>query len=536
MCINPKIIRNHSSSMKYADNCWKNSTTFSGHRYAFDDVCNTSKRCISQYRINDGWPDCVSYEDEDVFDSEIDRCDRVRQHRFRCSTEEPKCLHTSTLRNLLIDRCSNHHNKYLYGNGVLIKEIPCRTSNLHNCVLIKEHVKNSPFISNSTTNGSINTHSSQHKSINRIPFRSYCDTSWNQPKHIDELPQYCHYWVCHQDQYQCKTGQCIPFEWLCDGDWDCADASDEEALLFIDQWSLHNEHLKGLNESRAKCFQSYSNLPFSNFCVKNKEFPCLRSNVSDPLNFTQNRPCIPYEKIGDGIEDCYNAYDEKNTFENTDGNMWGFALQCHNRIYNSLAACQEATGECARILCPHRYYPLPKDVTHRDAICMNDSRLVRGGRCNKTRDCPYGEDEYWCAPNTPSNQLIYRFNKLSSKDNHTIFDNPTHPTLSITSQIPFSSTQSLPSNSIEMIKELLKNSDMSYSFWCNRGVTVLKFNNAICFCPPSYFGDKCQFFSDRITIVTHLDLKTWPFFFDYKFYFASRHANIIQNPSQFSFQ
>ncbi|UJR18731.1 hypothetical protein I4U23_005638 [Adineta vaga] len=141
------------------------------------------------------------------------------------------------------------------------------------------------------------------------------------PKHIDESSQYCQSWICHQDQYQCQTGECIPLEWLCDKQWDCSDASDEEALLFINIWSFHNKNLKGLNESQTKCLQYYSNLSFSNFCVEKNEFPCLRSNVSDPLNFTKNPPCISYKKIGDDIDDCYNAYDEKNTFENTNGNI-----------------------------------------------------------------------------------------------------------------------------------------------------------------------------------------------------------------------
>jgi hypothetical protein len=63
------------------------------------------------------------------------------------------------------------------------------------------------------------------------------------------------------------------------------------------------------------------NLPFSQFCDVDKEFPCLCSNVSDPLNLTQNRPCIPYTKIGDEIKDCHNAYDEKNTLESSGGDV-----------------------------------------------------------------------------------------------------------------------------------------------------------------------------------------------------------------------
>lgn len=31
------------------------------------------------------------------------------------------------------------------------------------------------------------------------------------------------------DQFQCKSGHCIPLRWRCDADADCMDSSDEEA-------------------------------------------------------------------------------------------------------------------------------------------------------------------------------------------------------------------------------------------------------------------------------------------------------------------
>lgn len=32
---------------------------------------------------------------------------------------------------------------------------------------------------------------------------------------------------CTSSQYQCKSGQCIDKEWLCDTEFDCLDGSDE---------------------------------------------------------------------------------------------------------------------------------------------------------------------------------------------------------------------------------------------------------------------------------------------------------------------
>jgi hypothetical protein len=53
--------------------------------------------------------------------------------------------------------------------------------------------------------------------------------------------------------------------------------------------------------------------------------------------------------------------------------------------------------------------------------------------------------------------------------------------------------------------------EASILFYCNLGLLALidigDVNRySVCFCPPSFFGYKCEFNSDRITIITHLNL------------------------------
>jgi hypothetical protein len=46
-------------------------------------------------------------------------------------------------------------------------------------------------------------------------------------------------------------------------------------------------------------------------------------------------------------------------------------------------------------------------------------------------------------------------------------------------------------------------------YWCNRGLGVVSTNNhsvILCFCPPQYYDEKCEFHSDRLSVVLHLDL------------------------------
>ena len=39
--------------------------------------------------------------------------------------------------------------------------------------------------------------------------------------------------ICDENTYNCTTGkiECIPWLWVCDGDTDCADGSDEDTKL-----------------------------------------------------------------------------------------------------------------------------------------------------------------------------------------------------------------------------------------------------------------------------------------------------------------
>ena len=494
VCASNKTLRYPNSIVKYDEYCWNNSFTFGGHRYAVVDVCKETLRCFSQYRINDGLGDCIDGEDERKFDNDEDRCAGVRRHRLQCSKEERTCLPSFRLGSKQ-SQCSNHYDTYLYGYERSMVEIACQKSALADCRLLQNYIRNSSIIavSNNHSYSLMTRRPNQTNSV--IPFRSYCDSNWHLLEHEDESSQYCQQWICHRDQYQCRTGQCISLEWVCDLQWDCADASDEEGILAIYTWSSHNQQVNGLNERREKCRQDYVDLPFSTFCNKTTEFPCLRSNVSDPLNFTINRPCIPYAKIGDGIEDCYNAYDEKNTFRSSeDGTMWGFDLRCGQQSFSYLYACEKATKECAKLLCPYRRNQSSNCSQSNDAICIVDQRCVSGGRCNGTSECTYGEDEYWCALKNHIEHEIYRYTKTSFKDSHQIFDGQIYPPT--------------PSKSIAIAK-ILPNPKVQYSFGCNRGVTVLMADKLACFCSPAYYGRKCQWFSDRMTIVTHLELSTW---------------------------
>ena len=486
--------------------CWKDSLTFNGRPYAvLPDVCTSTGECISQYRLRDGSPDCLSEDDENIALEKSYCTGDVGRQRFQCYNDEHKCL-TSQHLGTGIRGCSNSYDETRYGNGLPIqKDITCSTNGAFDCYRVKDYIRQSSVKNSSRDNSTY--HPERQYSTSRIDFRSYCDSFWDSDIDWDELPSSCQYWICQADQYRCQTGQCIKFEWLCDGEWDCADASDEEAVFLIREWSAHNARLSNLSPQLDRCRQRYSQSPFSTICNVPSELGCYRSRVANSLDISLNRPCINLTQIGDGVEDCYNAYDEKNTFtaKSSVGGMWGFHLKCGNYHKTYTSACDTNLGNnCTNILCSSYRDTHGSCSGVNDFICLEDNRCNKNARCNGMFDCSYGEDEYLCPTGSPTNRDQYRLDKIIiSKEQIVDISLIKYPKESIV----FKAEQQIQKS----IHHLENNQLFSnHSFMCNRGITVLHMNETQCLCPPSYYGSRCQFFSDRLTVIVHLDRQNLP--------------------------
>ena len=496
--------RDFLSSQQNDKFCWNDSLTFSGRPYAvYLDMCTYSGECISQYRIRDGFWDCYDNQDEKMPIKNNYCTGNVGRQRFQCFNNEYKCFPLLMLGSGYAD-CSNDYDESWYGTGTDIRiDIPCeKETTTTDCNRLKEYIQESSN-RNSTNNNSFVTYRLQ-KRTDRMPFRHYCDSFWNLDKHIDEMNSSCKYWICHQTQYQCRTGQCIELDWICDGEWDCSDASDEEAMFLIEKPLIHNNRFLNLFSYVEKCDKRYSNSSFSNICNRSFEFGCYRSGVSNPLDIQSNRPCINLTQIGDGIEDCYNAYDEKNTFTVSSNmrTMWGFNFRCGNDYTSYPNACDQS-GNCTNILCSKYRDKHGSCSDMKDFICLDENDCKKNVRCNEEFDCFNGEDEYWCVFGTRENQIRYRHDKKSSS--RISDEQPLAISYPIESMMKFNQYQ-LSTFIVDN-----QNNDESFkihSYKCNRGISVIEMNEIRCLCPPAYYGDWCQFFSDRISIIARVDHKT----------------------------
>jgi len=86
--------KNFTSSHKYSSTCWNDSLTFNERPYAFIDICPDSGVCFSQYRITDGYWDCLDQKDEFENTDHENRnyCENIRKYRFQCSSTQITCL------------------------------------------------------------------------------------------------------------------------------------------------------------------------------------------------------------------------------------------------------------------------------------------------------------------------------------------------------------------------------------------------------------------------------------------------------------
>ena len=455
--------------------------------------CQEWNRCLSVTRIKDGRLDCLNGRDEfDLTEVEIEQsCASVRPHRFRCSADRPACLSVMRMGDLYSD-CGNFFDIRWFGKGQELSSMHCNDQMTDECSLLRQYLEQSwkPMLMNQ------NEMTSEHG----ISFRSYCDTFWDLHSREDENLVECRRsWICPKEQKQCGTGQCFEASWLDDVEWDCADALDEH---------------KRLNRTTAKALKQASDQKFANqsyfipnTCHQTHPFLCLPSQATRP-GFS----CFNLSQIGDDHIDCAGAIDERDTLRYCSEPS---TLQASFRCLSSNTCIPYHLHCLDNHRCPNRSDDehwcsrsrQPSDcVDNLDFTCF-DGTCAKRGQCSTSPSCPFGEDAYMCDYSSSFLWAFFRSREVKrsfQRESTKFIRLPRYPKDANISQVDSNSIPRTP------LPEPLSSNISSPSllpYWCNRGLGVLLSNDSIvCFCPPQYYGEKCEYHADRLSVLLHLNL------------------------------
>ncbi|CAF0883865.1 unnamed protein product [Didymodactylos carnosus] len=264
------------------------------------------------------------------------------------------------------------------------------------------------------------------------------------------------------DETNCEQWPCETAYTRCDYVWNCPNG--------LDELDCGTETIQGIITYHvAKC--------------ETNEHYCLRINDT-------SMSCLPLAQANDKIIDCAGASDERGNYCVDEIEKYK-CLNSRKCVDTAKALCDgynDCPNEDDEDLCPWRKH---SNCLRNEFACKNKCIPSRW-RCDNEIHClPEGEDEWLC-------DLA---NILNSK---TIYDN------SIT--YPSGLTDNRQSVSLVQTKLLSSNFGQlppdQLAFYCHRGILIQtnEYPYRQCLCPASYYGDRCEYQSERI--VVFLEVKT----------------------------
>ena len=226
------------------------------------------------------------------------------------------------------------------------------------------------------------------------------------------------------------------------------------------------------------------------------------------LNDTLHVSCLHMDHFGDGIVDCLGATDELNHCLWVRSFRFWYEFSCRN-----------------------------------NTACLGSESL-----CNGKPECPLGDDELFCDnTNGTKTQGCYH-NKLTTKVEHFLCKLPSSGERG--GFVHFFTLQNIPTYSSPLIlssepsplpnekgilasqNNLMINNINSNELRCNKGLRIyirtstFRYNLS-CLCPPSYYGDQCQYQNQRVSLTVQIRATSdWTTMFTFLIFLIDDETNI----------
>lgn len=219
--------------------------------------------------------------------------------------------------------------------------------------------------------------------------------------------------VCKEDQFSCmsydgRSRICLPIEWKCDGSTDCKDGIDEQnctdvkkcaddeflclkGICIFKRWKCDGDDDCGDGSDEQDCPP--------NKCDAKEKFQCATDNI-----------CIPHSWVCDGEHDCPDRSDEINCNSSQ-----------HRQPYHHVVTCHDNESRCrSQTQCINKSWVCDGDVDCYDGSDEENCQPVKCGLnekqcnhgaclpekkwCDGVEDCIDGSDEKDCINVAKSSQ------------------------------------------------------------------------------------------------------------------------------------